>query len=330
MSCNSNPVVSICCFTYNHKRFIKSAIAGFIDQITNFQVEIIIHDDASTDGTQDILREYDDKFPGKFKLILQETNQFSKGVSPFFRHVLPAVRGRYIAICDGDDYWISPNKLQSQVNLLESDLSAVMCHHNTKVLYPSGEYNLKHRLPVKSPIYFEDSLAANKFATLTVLFRSDIIKRIQPPMTMVRYVDRSLWLILLSKGYALYTDEAMSVYRHHSGGIYSGASAIEKISNRVDSFEYALLSVCDSYKNALMKQIFNLFLEKIARMIFCKNSWRDLYDAIHNARVYKYRLGISNYNAVHQFALVMARIIHSRFRFVLKYIKTSFFRKRKH
>jgi len=325
MNCaNNSPIVSICCFSYNHKNFIHSAITGFIDQKTNFQVEIIIHDDASTDGTQDILKEYDKNFPGKFKLILQETNQYSKGVSPFFCHVLPLVKGKYIAICDGDDYWTSPNKLQHQFNAIESDLRAVMCHHNTKVLYPSGEYTLKHKMPVNSPLYFEDSIVSNRFATLTVLFRSDFVKKIQPPKNMVRYVDRALWLILLTNGHAVYIDEVMSVYRHHSGGIYSGATAIEKISNRIDSFEYALLSVCNTHKYALMEQIFSLSLEKIARMVFFINSWRDLYGAIISARTYKYRIGVSNCIAARQFFLVMTKIFNLRLRFAFANIKTLF------
>ncbi|MDO8945056.1 MAG: glycosyltransferase, partial [Desulfobacterales bacterium] len=123
-------VVSICCLTYNQAGLIRDALDSFLMQRTDFAFEVVIHDDASTDGTAEILKEYAERFPGIVRPLFEEENQFSKtGVYP----ILPcyrAARGRYIAECDGDDYWTDPRKLQKQVEFLEKNPAFVMCHHD--------------------------------------------------------------------------------------------------------------------------------------------------------------------------------------------------------
>ena len=113
-----NIMVSICCITYNQEKYIKDAIEGFLMQKTNFLFEIIIHDDASTDKTADIIREYQQKYPDKIRTILQKENQYKKGVRNSYT-VFKEAKGKYIAFCEGDDYWIDENKLQKQVNYME-------------------------------------------------------------------------------------------------------------------------------------------------------------------------------------------------------------------
>lgn len=110
------PLVSICCITYNHKEYIRDALDGFLSQRTDFPYEILINDDASTDGTADIIREYEQKYPEKIRALLQTENQYSKGITnPSGAFNFPRVRGRYVAMCEGDDYWTDPEKLQKQV-----------------------------------------------------------------------------------------------------------------------------------------------------------------------------------------------------------------------
>ena len=99
------PVVTIRCITYNHVNFIRDAIDGFLMQETTFPVEIIIHDDASTDGTAEIVKDYADKHPQLFRTILQKENQYSKGNSKPFKDTYSMARGEFIAFCEGDDYW---------------------------------------------------------------------------------------------------------------------------------------------------------------------------------------------------------------------------------
>lgn len=126
----SNVLVSICCITYNHESYIKDTLDGFLMQKTFYPIEIIIHDDASTDRTKEIIKEYVTKYPNIFVPIFQTQNQWSKGIKPATAYVFPLVRGKYISFCEGDDYWIDPNKLQKQIDYLESNANTSMIFSN--------------------------------------------------------------------------------------------------------------------------------------------------------------------------------------------------------
>lgn len=127
---------SVICTTYNQDSYIRDAIDSFLAQVTEYKFEIIIHDDVSTDKTREILKEYQQKYPSIIKLILQETNQFSININMPFKHSLAIAEGEYIALCEGDDFWIDENKLQNQTEVLESeDYHAVnICVHDAYVL----------------------------------------------------------------------------------------------------------------------------------------------------------------------------------------------------
>lgn len=115
------PLVSICCITYNHAPYISQCVDGFLMQKTTFPFEIIINDDCSNDGTTEILKDYAIKYPELIHLILHDENQYSKGVRRILAtFVYPVAKGKYIALCEGDDYWTDPYKLQKQVDYLES------------------------------------------------------------------------------------------------------------------------------------------------------------------------------------------------------------------
>ena len=131
---NSSIMVSICCITYNQASYIRDALEGFVNQKTDFAYEVLIHDDASNDGTADIIREYADRYPDLIFPILQTENQYSKGltnVSGTFN--FPRARRKYIAMCEGDDYWTDDRKLQKQVDYLEANPGCSLCFHSAKV-----------------------------------------------------------------------------------------------------------------------------------------------------------------------------------------------------
>ena len=111
---NDQPLVSILCATYNQKDYISQTIEGFLMQKVNFPIEIIIHDDASTDGTADIVKQYAEKYPDLITPILQTENQHSKKTGIWSTFIYPKARGKYFAECEGDDYWTDPDKLQRQ------------------------------------------------------------------------------------------------------------------------------------------------------------------------------------------------------------------------
>ena len=111
--------LSVICLTYNHEKFIRQALDGFVMQKTNFPFEVIVHDDASTDETAKIIREYEIKYPELIKPIYQKENLWQKGI-PTKNYIYPKINGKYVALCEGDDYWTDPLKLQKQVDFLEA------------------------------------------------------------------------------------------------------------------------------------------------------------------------------------------------------------------
>lgn len=133
------PEVSILCITFNHADYIRRCIEGFLEQRIDFSVEIIVHDDASTDGTREILLEYKEKYPDLFELILQEENQFSKG-AVMLAPGLENCRGNFVAFCHGDDYWVSNYKLQHQHGFLKNSPCGIVGNPSISLDQNSGEY----------------------------------------------------------------------------------------------------------------------------------------------------------------------------------------------
>lgn len=140
---NHQPVndimVSIVCITYNHCNFIRDAIRGFLMQEVNFPIEILVHDDASTDGTAHIIRKYAHLLKARHecRIVLQTQNTFSK--TGLYPDLIPLARGKYIAYCEGDDYWTDPRKLQKQVDFMEAHPEYSMCHHDYLILSLKGQ-----------------------------------------------------------------------------------------------------------------------------------------------------------------------------------------------
>lgn len=126
---NDEIMVSICCLVYNHEKYLRKCLNGFMMQKTNFKFEVLIHDDASTDGSADIIREYEKKYPDIIKPIYQKENQYSKGVKISWTFQYPRARGKYIAFCEGDDFWTSPYKLQRQFDYMQTNKNVGICVH---------------------------------------------------------------------------------------------------------------------------------------------------------------------------------------------------------
>lgn len=130
---NNNTMVSIICAAYNHEKYISKAIDGFLMQKTNFKYEILIHEDASTDNTAKIIKKYELQYPDIIKVIYQKENQYSQGIN-VFEILLNKAKGKYLAFCEGDDYWIDCNKLQKQVDFLENNKNFSAIFHNAIVV----------------------------------------------------------------------------------------------------------------------------------------------------------------------------------------------------
>lgn len=221
-------VVSVACITYNHAPYIRQCLEGFLMQKTNFPIEIIVHDDASTDGTDDIIREYALKYPELFKVILQEENQYSKGVD-VLSLVFERSAGKYIALCEGDDYWTDPLKLQKQVDFLENNPDYVMCSHNYSFLFMNEMKRVSYVETIGRD-YSLESLTKGEwlYQPLTLMFRSQTLWESE----ILRYtsiIDNILLYNLLKRGGGYCMPDDMGVYRVHSNGVWSGINQERKL-----------------------------------------------------------------------------------------------------
>lgn len=208
-------LVSIKCLVYNHAPYIRQCLDGFVMQKTNFRFEAIVHDDASTDGTQDIIREYDKKYPDIIKPIYEKENQYSKHDGSLGRIMNSAMSpsSKYIAVCEGDDFWTDPYKLQKQVDYLETHPECGLVHtKHKKLVEETGEF--KDGWAEETD--FEKNLIRNRICTLTTCYRSyflvDYAKEIQrsPNWPMG---DAPFWLFIMSKATSKLIPDETGVYR---------------------------------------------------------------------------------------------------------------------
>ena len=225
---NEKPLVSICCITYNHEPYIRDCLEGFVMQRTDFPFEVLIHDDASTDRTADIIREYGAKYPDIIKAVCQTENQYSKGVNVGIR-TLDRAQGKYIAFCEGDDFWCDPQKLQMQFDFLEShpDYSACFCgqyvlnefeHRITPMGFPSADFPTDMREAQRVILSGQ-----HPFCTAANFFRTsawkDFRSAFEEDTKNAPMGDRQLFFHLAGAGKIEYIRRRMVVYRRHGGSV---------------------------------------------------------------------------------------------------------------
>ena len=219
---NQDVIVSIICVTYNHEPYIRQCLEGFVMQNTDFAIEVLIHDDASTDKTADIFREYEAKYPDLIKPINQIENQYSKGVKINAIYNYPRAKGKYIAFCEGDDYWIDPLKLQKQVDFLEANPEYSMCFHRSNILN-----ELEINLVINPEVIEDKDYSANELfenwivPTASIVYRSSIYTPMDKYINPGRILNGDIILVLncASRGKIRGSSDTMSVYRMHSGGV---------------------------------------------------------------------------------------------------------------
>ena len=226
------PMVSICTVAYNHAPFIQQCMDGVLMQKTSFPIELLIHDDASTDETADIIREYEACHPDVIKAIYQTENQYSKGYQIWAKYLFPNVRGKYIALCDGDDYWTDPLKLQKQVDFLETHPDYAICGGKYRTLViDQDKINEFERpgidkYPKGRTVTFDDFFDSYLFFTLTVCLRAECVSNI----SKYKYcIDDTVYCKALDKGKGFFFPDYFAMYRLHPGGVNAGKSRRERL-----------------------------------------------------------------------------------------------------
>lgn len=226
------PIVSIVCLCYNHSAFIRQALEGFVMQKTSFPFEIVIHDDASTDDSVNIIKEYEGRFPNLFHCIYREENWYSQKKNILLDILKNHIRGKYVAYCEGDDYWTDSYKLQKQVDFLESHPDYVMCSHKWDE-YVENEKKVDFAHPIEVGIdgkaYNLDDFihGAWYFQPLTVMYRRSALEKCH--LNRYRIIkDITLFYALLKQGRGFCLSDVMATYRIHSNGIWSGISIYDR------------------------------------------------------------------------------------------------------
>lgn len=214
--------VSISCITYNQRDYISDALDSFLMQKTNFKYEILVHDDASTDGTADILREYEKKYPDIIKVIYQTENQYSKGIKITLEYLLPLYKGKYIAYCEGDDYWTDPYKLQKQFDYMENNEECSLCMHSSVEVKADNKSILSRRILSKE-IKEYDIIDAVKGLGRKTATNSFFLKRevaLQKPefRIIAPCGDYILPILAALYGKIIYLPDVMSAHRANANG----------------------------------------------------------------------------------------------------------------
>lgn len=290
------PLVSISCTAYNHEKYIESALDSFLMQITNFPFEIVIHDDASTDHTAEIIHKYQEKYPSIINAIYETINQYSKHDGSLLRIINQNIRGKYIAFCEGDDYWVDNFKLQKQIDYLETHRDSSACVHNTKrinlltkktdIMYSNEDRDLGFIDCVKG--------GGQSFQTSSLIVRSELYLN-KPKFTAAvpGIGDYPNAIYYSMCGTIHYFHDIMSVYRCGTEGSWTMRVSNDRtqMQNIIDA-QIDMLTQADQYSGGKYHEVFlsvieyNLFRKKI----YCQEYREVVHDKHFTGLSFKARL----------------------------------------
>ena len=258
----SNIMVSVWVLAYNHQKYIREALESFVTQETDFAFEVLINDDVSTDDTKKIISEYAEKYPDIIKPVFQKENQYSKGVRIFTEILLPLSKGKYFAMCEGDDFWTDPHKLQKQVDYLEAHPECSLCIHNSKYVKEDGSFLEDHIITEESAVIPTDQiiLGGGGFCSTNSIMAPIALAKNMPKCFDLLHLDYAWQTCLASMGTVYCFKDVMSAYRTFSEGSWS--SQVEKgpadkiIANAKKNIEYLIAfdaETDEKYHEAVMQ-----------------------------------------------------------------------------
>lgn len=233
--------VTVICLAYNHAPYIREALEGFVRQRTDFPFEVLVHDDSSTDGTADVIREYEARYPDIIRPVYQTVNQYSQGVCITRDILFPLVRGKYVALCEGDDYWTDPLKLSKQVAALEAHPEVDICAH--RVLKVKGGRSHGHEGPGGRnrviPAARVIRGGGGFVATCSIMCRREAYLQ-DTPMRRALFLDYTLQVQGSLRGGMLYLADCMAVYRRGVAGSWTSRHIGRGKTDHYDGFKRML------------------------------------------------------------------------------------------
>lgn len=294
MALKNEIMVSVNCITYNHESYIAEAIDSFLMQETGFNYEILIHDDASTDKTAEIIREYEKKYPDIIKPIYQTENQYSKGGDVDELNTERAV-GKYIALCEGDDFWTDSHKLQKQVEYLEAHSECTMCAHAAYAVNVMGKKEKNIRPSIGNKNFTIEEIiegGGGLFATNSIMYPT-LLDRNKPSFYKTAPVgDYPLAVHLALKGTVYYIDEFMSAYRKGDSGSWTNRE-MTNLNNKIKHLEEISKMLEEinqytdyKYQNAIRKikdkMQFNIMIKQGRFKELKLGNYKVIYDELEN------------------------------------------------
>lgn len=295
---NEEIAVSICCATYNQEKYIEQTLKGFLKQKVNFKYEIIIHDDCSSDRTRDIVEKYRIKHPELIRVIYQKENKYSKGEKITINYLFPCVKGKYVALCEGDDFWTDENKLQTQYDILEKYQDCSFVTHIVEKVTKNGE-KLNEYIPAKQlcdnevirmnmkdffEMFSKKTLTA--FQTSSYFFRSKYLKEYLASKqfhSIPGVGDLPLIWFMMNKGETYFIRKSMSAYR--TGNSSSWSAKLDNLDYRIDHFKNLIqfLNFYNQYTN-YQYETYLYYLERKYNFEICRYS-KDYKSIIKNGYI---------------------------------------------
>jgi glycosyltransferase involved in cell wall biosynthesis len=263
--------------TYNQERFIAQAIESVLMQQVDFEFEVVIIEDFSTDRTRQIVLGYQQKKPRQIKLVLSDRN---RNDSRNFAHAIETAESQYIALLEGDDYWTSPHKLQKQVDFLDQHPECAVCFHNALMHFdnevdPPRPFNPADQKAISS---LDDLLPGNFLATCSVVFRQGLFEKFPEWFFTLPFGDWPLHILNAQHGKIGYIDEMMSVYRVHSNGLWSRLNPVE----RMEKINYCLETIRPYLDNKHSLMLHRLLMERYYRLSLESEERGDWREAKNN------------------------------------------------
>ena len=280
-------LVSVVCLTYNHEKYIEKAIKRMLNQETDFKYEIIVHDDCSQDATPEILKSYIAKYPDKIRIILQNENQHSKGTNILDDIVLPVARGKYIALCECDDYWVDDKKLQNQIGAFAKHPECWICAHQVKKINADDTKRIGQIAPSDKNVIFSTTevIAGNgDFVGTNSLIINKKVFDINYKFWKKYRIDYFLQIMGSLKGGMIYLSDEMSAYRCCSDNSWTSRMLknpqkhIEHFQKMIDTLEQLNVDTDGIYNDIINKKViyqkFNILkIEKRYKDIFKKENY---------------------------------------------------------